>query len=339
MDKEASDKQTKDIQSRKWQITINNPIPKGYTHEKIKMELQALKSLEYCCMSDEIANTHHTHMYIYFKNPVRFSTLKNRFSEAHIEKAYGTSAQNRDYVFKEGDKWAHDKKKETNLVDTHEEWGEMPVERQGARNDYAELYEMIQKGMSNYEILEENPDMIKQIERIDRVRQTIREEEFKDIFRKLEVTYIYGDTGAGKTRSIMEKYGYSKIFRVTNYQHPFDHYQGQDVIIFEEFHNSLPITQMLLYLDGYPVMLPCRYTDKVACYTKVFILSNTKLQNQYLDIQQYSPETWEAFLRRIHNVQVFKDGTIKLYTLMDYLYGFHLLTAKQFSLIPFKEKR
>lgn len=339
MDKEESDKPSKDIQSRKWQITVNNPIPKGYTHEKIKKELQALKSLVYCCISDEIANIHHTHIYTYSKNPVRFSTLKNHFPQAHIEKAYGTSAQNRDYVFKEGDKWAHDKKKETNLTDTHEEWGEMPVERQGARNDYAELYEMIQEGMSNYEILEENPDFISQLDRMDKVRQTIREEEFKDVFRKLEVTYIYGDTGAGKTRSIMEKYGYSNVFRITNYRNPFDQYKGQDVIIFEEFYNSLPITQMLLYLDGYPVMLPCRYADKVACFTKVYLLSNRNLKEQYLDIQEYSPETWKAFLRRIHNIQVFKDGKVNQYSLMDYLHDFQLLTTEQLSLIPFEEKR
>lgn len=312
-------------------------MEKECTHETIKEALFTLKSLVYFCMSDEIARQHHTHIYILFDSPVRFSTLKKRFPQAHIEKAYGTSIQNRDYVFKEGDKWAHDKKKETNLADTHEEWGEIPIERQGARNDYAELYEMIQEGKSNYEILEEKPDFICQIERMDRVRQTIQEEAYKDTFRNLEVTYIYGDTGAGKTRSVMERYGYANVFRVTNYKHPFDLYKGQNVVAFEEFHDSLPITQMLMYLDGYPVMLPCRYNDKVACYTKVYILSNRDLKEQYLAIQENNPETWKAFLRRIHTVQVFKQGKVLTYSLIDYLYDFQLLTAEQISLLPFDE--
>lgn len=327
-----------DIQSRKWQLTINNPLKYEYTHDSVKQKLFSLKSLQYFCISDEIAGQHHTHIYICFSSPVRFSTLKNRFPQAHIEKAYGTSTQNRDYVFKEGDKWAHDKKHGTNLADTHEEWGEMPVERQGARNDYAELYEMIQDGMSNYEILEEKPDFISQIERMDRVRQTIQEEAYKDIFRNLEVTYMYGDTGAGKTRSVMEKYGYANVFRVTNYKHPFDQYKGQDVVIFEEFHDSLPITQMLMYLDGYPVTLPCRYADKVACFTKVYLLSNRDLREQYLTIQESSPETWRALLRRIHTVQVFKQGKVLTYSLFDYLLEFQLLTAEQISLLPFEEE-
>ena len=46
-----------------------------------------------------------------------------------------------EYVFKTG-KWLKDKKHETNLPNTHEEYGEVPVERKGTRNDLSDLYEM-----------------------------------------------------------------------------------------------------------------------------------------------------------------------------------------------------
>lgn len=326
------------IQSRKWQLTINNPSKKGYDHETIKQKVFTLKSLRYFCLSDEVAKSHHIHVYLLLSSPVRFSTLKKLFPESHIEKAYGSSAQNRDYVFKEGDKWSKDKKKETNLPDTHEEWGDLPEERQGKRNDLVNLYEMLTEGKSNYEILEEQPELMAQIERMDKVRQIIQEEQYKDVFRNLEVTYIYGDTGSGKTRSVMERYGYSNVFRVTNYKHPFDQYKSQDVIVFEEFYNSLPIKEMLVYLDGYPIALPCRYADKVACYTKVYILSNIDLKDQYLEIQTYTPEVWRAFLRRIQTVQVFKSGKVTNYNLLDYMYEFQMMTAEQTSLCPFKEE-
>lgn len=325
------------VQSRKWQLTINNPLEKGYTHDAIKKNIHTLKSLRYFCLSDEVAKTHHTHVFLLFHSPVRFSTIKRLFPEAHIEKSYGSSAQNRDYIFKEGEKWSKDRKKETNLPDTHEEWGELPEERQGERNDLAALYEMISAGKSNYDILEEQPDFIAQLERMDRVRQIIQEENFKEVFRKLEVLYLFGDTGSGKTRSVMERYGYANVFRVTNYKHPFDQYKGQDVIMFEEFQSSIPINQMLIYLDGYPVTLPCRYSDKVACYTKAYILSNIPLKEQYPDIQDYSPETWNAFLRRIHKVQVFQNGRVETYSLFEYLNGFQMLTAEQMKLCPFRE--
>ena len=104
----------------------------------------------------------------------------------------------------------------------------------------------------------------------------------------------------------MEQYGYSNVYRVTDYAHPFDGYKGQDVLIFEEFRSSLPIKDMLVYLDGYPVALPCRYANKEACFTKVYILTNIPLEKQYCNIQREEPETWDAFCRRIHHVRCIK---------------------------------
>lgn len=115
----------------------------------------------------------------------------------------------------------------------------------------------------------------------------------------------------------MERYGYDEVFRVTSYRYPFDNYRGQDVIIFEEFFDSLSIQEMLTLLDGYPLDLPCRYNNKTACYTKVYILSNVDLTDQYRDVQIHSKETWNAFLRRIHAVKIFDDHGIKDYKSPD----------------------
>lgn len=309
----------KDSSSRKWQITINNPQEKGYTHDRFKEILSEFKNLSYWCMSDEIGEngTYHTHLFLACSGAVRFSTMKNRFGGAHFEMANGTSIQNRDYVFKEG-KWAKDKKKETNLADTHEEFGEIPVERQGQRNDLIDLYDMIKSGMSNYEIIEDTPAYMMDIDKIEKARQIVKEEKYKDTFRKLEVTYIFGSTGTGKTRGVMEEYGYSNVFRVTDYIHPFDSYKGQDVVIFEEFRSSLRIQDMLNYLDGYPLELPCRYSNKIACYTKVYLITNIDLLEQYESVQKEYKETWSALLRRIHKIIKYTKSDIKNFTVDEY---------------------
>lgn len=68
---------------------------------------------------------------------------------------------------------------------------------------------------------------------------------------------------------------------------------------------------MLNYLDGYPISLPARYANRVACYEAVYIVSNIDLKKQYSIVQISEPETWHAFLRRIHSVKEFRtDGTI-----------------------------
>lgn len=124
--------------------------------------------------------------------------------------------------------------------------------------------------------------------------------------REIEVAYIYGAPGTGKTRSIFEAHGAENICRVTNYRMgkgvSFDAYHGQNVLVFEEFNSQISIEEMLNYLDIYPLMLPARYSDRVACFTQVYITSNLPLEQQYPAIQRERPATWEAFLRRIQTV-------------------------------------
>ncbi len=289
---------------RKFQLTINNPADHGYTHDRLRAILAQFPGCLYWCMCDEVGEqgTPHTHVYTVFKNSVMFDTLHQRFYGAHIEQANGSNQENRDYVRKEG-KWLDDAKHETNLTETFEEWGELPPDRSKQEAQAEKIMQMVRDGKSNAEILGEIPTAFNKLSYIEQARQTLLQEKFKDCWRQLNVTYLWGDTGAGKTRSVMEKYGYSKVYQVTNYDHPFDDYKGQTVMVFEEFRSSLRIDDMLKYLDGYPLNLPCRYANKVACYTTVFILSNISLEQQYPNIQLDNPETWDAFRRRIHSVQ------------------------------------
>lgn len=296
-----------DTRSRKWQLTINNPTEHNLEHNTIKEYLSNLDNLIYWCMCDEIGGkekTYHTHVYIHLKNAIRFSTLKSMFTTAHIEKANGTAIQNKDYILKQG-KYADTEKESTNLKDTFEEMGIVPEESQGKRTDLIEIFEMAKDGIKTVDILSEYPSALLYIDKIEKVRTEIQREKFKNTFRKLDVTYIYGKTGAGKTRYVMDSFGYENVYRVTDYKNMFDSYSMQDVIIFEEFRSSVHVKDMLSYLDGYPIDLPCRYSNKVACFTKVFIISNIDLLAQYTDIQRKEVETYRAFLRRINKIIYF----------------------------------
>ena len=184
---------------------------------------------------------------------------------------------------------------------------------------------MIKDGMSDFEILEQDASYILHMDKIDRARQTVRQETYKNTWRNVDVTYIYGDTGSGKTRGVMERYGYENVFRVTDYLHPFDNYKGQDVVVFEEFRSSLRIGDMLNYLDGYPLELPCRYANKYACFTKVYIISNLPLSQQYSQLQIENYESYRAFLRRISGVQHYTGGCIEYSKIEMLSNGFRLL--------------
>ena len=303
-------------QRQAYQITINNPGEHGYDHLTIKKRLiENFSTLQYFCMADEIGEqgTPHTHVYVYFTSRVRFRTIKRHFPPAHIEPAMGTIQGNIDYIRKTG-KWADSDKAETRVEGSFETWG-TPPKQKGRRQDMEELYAFIEAGYSNSEILARNNDYILHIDSLEKVRTTLLRDKYKGHRRlELHITYVFGATGTGKTRDILDRHGDASVARITDYSHPFDSYACQPVIVFEEFRSSLRISDMLNYCDIYPLELPARYANKYACYTNVYITSNWPLEKQYQEVQQDHPGTWKAFLRRIHEVQVYhEDGTITKY--------------------------
>lgn len=303
-----------DTQGRKWIITINNPEDHNLPEEKLIETIRQLP-FSYSCLCYEKGSegTRHVHIYIYSPAPIRFSRIKNLLPCAHIDRARGKHQEIRDYISKSG-KWEGTEKEETNISESFQEFGTLPEDRPEKEDLKLKLLEMIKCGMTNAEIIEEEPRLIYQIRKIDEIRQTLVEAEYATKDREIVVVYVTGPSGAGKTRAIHEEFGAQNICRITSYRNGtvhFDNYRGQDVLVFEEFSGQIPITEMLNYLDRYPLKLPARYMDRQACYTKVFITSNLELSELYKHEQQKHPETWKAFLRRISKIKKYtKNGDV-----------------------------
>lgn len=313
----------KNTQSLKWQLTINNPGAE-FSHEKI-IEILSLKfkTYCYCAMCDEIGanKTFHTHLFACFTSGVRFTTLKKHFPTAHIESARGSIKQNIEYLLKSG-KWEDTKKSETTVPNSFLEHGIKPQENLGKRADLEKLYHMIvDDGLSNAEIIRTNKDFIFRLDDINKIRTTHLQDKYKGTRRlDLEVVYVYGMTGKGKTRNILDEHGDENVYRVTDYKHPFDGYTTESVLVFEEFRNSLTLKDMLNYLDIYPLLLPARYANKYACYTTVYICINWKLEKQYEHEQCDDRESYNAFLRRIHRVKEYTEiGIVEYDSVQSYL--------------------
>jgi len=301
---------THTIQSRRWFLTINNPLKYGYDHNTLKNICSLkFKSIQFFALCDEIGaneSTYHTHILLVFNSGVRFSTIKKQLKEAHIDKCRGTIKDCLNYMQKKGEK--HADKAETSIKGTYETWGSYK-EQKGIRPDMEELFQMITvEKLSNHEILQANNDYILECDKIDKVRSMYLQSQFRDKPRlDLQVIYVYGVTGTGKSRKILEEHGYANVYRCTDYSHPFDNYFMEEVLVLEEFRSSLSISDMLNYLDIYPIQLKARYSNKIACYNYVYICSNIPLEQQYKELQQDEPESWNALLRRIKKVKQYES--------------------------------
>lgn len=303
-----------DTQSEFYQITFLNPHEHNWSHSRILNTLMTqFKTFQFVAMADEQGSSFHTHALFCFSSRVRFSTVKKHFPEAHIEAVKGSIKDNLDYIKKSG-KWENDVKHGTSIEGSYEEYGTLPPERRGKRRDMTELYELIEAGWTNAEILARNQDYILVIEKLDKLRTMLLTEKYRGVRRlNLEVIYCYGETATGKTRSVLDENGDDKVYKICDYAHPWDGYSCQPVVLFDEFRNSIPLKDMLNLCDIYPVELCARYANKYACYEKVYIVSNWSLETQYQEAQAHDKPSWLAFLRRISKVKVFLRNEIIIY--------------------------
>ena len=299
------------LKGRKWQITINNIDEIGIDFDNLKNIIKKRwPAVEYFCYCEEVGKEtgkRHWHMFLKHPNGINGSSILKVFPGAHLEYCTGTCKQNRDYIYKEG-KYEGSEKEDTRQEGMQYEFGECPEESQGQRNDLIELRELIKTGKSNAEIYSINAQYLKYANSIDKIRLDILSDKNGNEWRDIEVTYIEGATGTGKTRGIVESYGYRNIWRIVKDDYSWNGYVDQDVAVFEEFRNTFAFTDMLNFLDGHPVQGRAMHGFRQLGYKNVFMCSNWRLDEQYKNIQEEHPRDWQAFLRRINKVIREKAG-------------------------------
>ena len=268
-----------DTQSRKWQLTINNPADKNLNHDEIKHQLGQLKSCIYWCMADEIGEqgTPHTHIYIQLRSPAKFSRIKKLFPDAHIEQARGSAAENKAYVEKSG-KWACDAKADTRVPDTFEEWGEPPEESgQGYRSEFDEITAMLEDGMTPSEIMATNFSY-RRYERMIRSAFFDKRKRETPVKRDVQVHYLVGESGSGKSYiyvQLCEEHGEDDCYIMSDYSSSggWDDYQGQKYVVLDELKGQVQFSTLLQWLDCYKIQIHARYSNVYSLWSHVYITS------------------------------------------------------------------
>lgn len=274
-------------QVRRVFLTWNNWTKDFKSREEVKQYFEALKHFKGAVIGFEVGEqgTEHLQAVIVFKAAKTFKTLHEYFKQNHVEEIRNFSAS-LDYC-----------KKDNDFIELGIVGG------QGARKNLVDFRDAIQSGKSDKFLISEFPqEYFKYAKLIGTVREIDRAEEVKNVIRDVKVIYLAGESRSGKTSFVYDQHGFKNMYRINDYKHPFDAYGFEDVLVLDEFRGQLPLSLMLNLLEGYPLNLPARYENKWAGYNTVYIISNRKIEEQYTDIQIIDPESYNAFVKRIHQV-------------------------------------
>ena len=256
--------------------------------------------MQYLIWELEIApdtGTPHVQGYVRMNNRQRLTQMKTHICQtAHLEIARGSEQENKDYCSKErnGDDWG--------------EFGEFDqLQRPGRRTDLEDITQQIIQGAPLREIALKYPS---QWVRYHQGLQSLHRMSLPEATtcRAISTTILWGVSGVGKTHRVRTTFpnGYVAIPG----RDPWASYLNQEVLIFDEFNPDLwPIQMMNHYLDKWPLQLDSRYYNKVAHWTKVFIISNINPKDWYA---LQLPELRQAFFRRISYTIEIKDRNQEL---------------------------
>lgn len=261
-------------------FTLNN-----YTEEE-ESRLQGLVSsgqVSYILFGHEVGEQGTPHLQGYLEVPTKrtHSSIKSIVSRrAHIEKANGSLQSNQNYCTKE---------------DANAFSAGTPM-RQGHRSDLDEIKERIDQGATDLEIAE---NFFAQWCQYGRPFKRYRA--MKAVTRTWPtITHVYwGKTGTGKTRFVMDQVMDSTFWSPGDYQW-FDGYEGQDIIIIDDYRGEYKLQMLLKLLDRYPMQVPVKGGFTNWAPKKVYITSNIRPRSWYQEADNFS---LAALFRRINLIE------------------------------------
>lgn len=244
----------------------------------------------------------HVQGYVEFSKALGMQAIKDAIGDntAHIEEAKGTSTENKKYCSKSDSR-----------IDGPFEFGKQ--REQGKRSDLAAVYEDVKAGKTLVEVMDNNPvAYIKFSRGIKDARFLIQQ---KAAFKRRDVvvTVIWGQTGTGKTRSVLDEHGDENVF-ILNKQSSgsqiwWDGYDGQNVLLIDEFYGWIPYDSLLRLLDIYNTSLPVKGSFTHAGWTRVYITSNKHPRDWYKNVAEKEGRIGEipaALERRMHKIAELK---------------------------------
>lgn len=272
--------------ARGWTFVINN-----YTERDLdgvlEMECQGCKA------GHEVGKegTPHIQGAVFFSDEISRKNLSKILPRANLQIMKGTW-EDQDYCLKDG------------CIIRNDGTGSV----QGKRRDIDAMMVDVKAGASDVELIEKYPNTFSRtMKMVDRYREAT-DKRFRNWMT--EGVWIYGPTKVGKSEMAFENYHPD-----THYVHEiedkgwWDRYNGQDIVIFNDFRGQISYDAMLTLLDRWPKFVPKRGRAPVPFLAKKVIITSS-LSPEECYHRRAENDSIEQLLRRLTVIKRERDPNL-----------------------------
>lgn len=257
--------------ARSWCFTLNNPTPDEWAR------LLTLAA-PYWVMGDEVGEngTPHVQGYVQFGKVVRFNAAKEMLGpRVHLEPAKGTPEQASAYCKKDG---------------KFQEFGELRTPHTGGRMEKERFRDALKRARDGDldGLAQEHPDLYTRYQ-LTYLREAKLHRPMPAPVSELNNWWYFGSTGTGKSRKAREENPGYYLKRITKW---WDGYQGQDVVIIEEWHpDVVPALQQMLkeWADHHPFQAEYKGGSMIIRPKKIIVTSNYAMNECFSDMAILDP--------------------------------------------------
>jgi len=237
------------------------------------------------CQVEIAPETRRVHIqgYIEFDAPVRLNHVKTYFGGAkpHLEPARGNWMQNLEYCTKADTR--HPGLINPLFMPDEETWTKFH-QQQGRRNDLEDAVETLRTGKRLAAVADQHPTTFVKYHKGFAALASKLNVARGPGYRPLDVRFYWGPTNTGKSSDVFAEFQFDSIFVKECTHKWWDGYEGQQVVLFDDFDGvssdstkALPITEMLRILDRYPHMVETKGGMVSMCAaTTTFIITTNR---------------------------------------------------------------
>lgn len=258
---------------------LNDLVSKGRISAMIHRKEQSL-------VTDENGNhTLHDHLAIRIPNQSTGHQIYKYFPHAALQPCQENFLSIVKYVRKDTSGYwykVHPEKLGEKLPDdqaNYWQWGDIPEEAKASSEDETQkgdninalIVAAITEGLSDAEIMVKYPNSWRRPAELRKVRFAIMSQKYRPIYRDMTVVYIVANR---LPRQVYELYPSDfRTYVVSDYTHPWDSYCAEETVVLLNFTGQMPWPELQRLMSGNYCTLPARFSDAVACYTTLIIVS------------------------------------------------------------------